>query len=153
MSKTINIAVALGVLITALGTVGLPLVIAIFTVGALLIGFVFTSLLNWLSQWFFPLIFAGTGIITMIVLSTKGTKLALAGIATLVGLLVLSYLLITGTFSGPTNTWNLLMSVGSKSSSNTVVLGPTIEIAIVAIVAGILDFVVAVYCIERVRSK
>jgi hypothetical protein len=42
VSKIIDAAVAIGVLITALGTVGLPLVLLIFTVGGVLIGYVFS---------------------------------------------------------------------------------------------------------------
>ena len=77
VSKIIDVAVALGILVTALGTVGLPLVLLIFTVGGVLIGYVFSSTLGWLSQWFFPLIFAGTGLIALLILSKQGAKLAL----------------------------------------------------------------------------
>ena len=50
VSKIIDAAVAIGVLITALGTVGLPLVLVIFTVGGVLIGYVFSSTLGWLAS-------------------------------------------------------------------------------------------------------
>ncbi len=147
VSKIIDVAVALGILVTALGTVGLPLVLLIFTVGGVLIGYVFSSTLGWLSQWFFPLIFAGTGLIALLILSKQGAKLALVGVATFVGLLILSYFLATGAFSSPGNYFALLSVTGK--SSMAIPVGPTVAFIILAIIAAVLDFTVAVIVFER----
>jgi hypothetical protein len=147
VSKIIDVAVALGVLITALGTVGLPLVLALFTVGALLTGYLFSSTLSWLSQWFFPLIFAGTGLIALMILAKQGAKVALVGVATFVGLLVLSYFLATGALSSPGNYFALLSVTGK--SSMAIPVGPTVAFIILAIIAAVLDFTVAVIVFER----
>ena len=150
VSKIIDLAVALGVLITALGTVGLPLVLVIFTVGGVLIGYVFSSTLGWLSQWFFPLIFAGTGIIALLVLSKQGIKGAAIGVVTLVGLLIVSYFLVTGAFSSPGNYFALLSVTGK--SSMAIPVGPTVAFIIFAIIAAVLDFTVTVIMFEKVRK-
>ena len=150
VSKIIDAAVAIGVLITALGTVGLPLVLVIFTVGGVLIGYVFSSTLSWLSQWFFPLIFAGTGIIALLVLSKQGIKGAAIGVVTLVGLLIVSYFLVTGQFSSPGNYFALLSVTGK--SSMAIPVGPTAAFIILAIIAAVMDFTVAIMMFERVRK-
>jgi len=150
VSKIIDLAVALGVLITALGTVGLPLVLVIFTVGGVLIGYVFSSTLGWLSQWFFPLIFAGTGIIALLVLSKQGIKGAAIGVVTLVGLLIVSYFLVTNQLSSPGNYFALLSVTGK--SSMAIPVGPTVAFIILATIAAVLDFTVAIVMFERVQK-
>ena len=147
VSKIINVAVALGILITALGTVGLPLVLVIFTVGGVLIGYVFSSTLGWLSQWFFPLIFAGTGLIALLILSKQGVKSRARRRCDIRWAADTSYFLATGAFSSPGNYFALLSVTGK--SSMAIPVGPTVAFIILAIIAAVLDFTVAVIMFER----
>ncbi|MGI0081383.1 MAG: hypothetical protein ACRECH_17395 [Nitrososphaerales archaeon] len=82
----------------------------LFTVGGLFAGFAIYSVLNFLSQWMVPLIFAGAGVITLIELVPRGPKMALVGVGALGIFVFLGYFVWSGAFDGPGNTYSLFLS-------------------------------------------
>jgi hypothetical protein len=105
----------LAIVIAAIGTLGIPLVLVLTTVGGLLFGFALWSILGFLSRWMVPLIFAGVGLITLIELAHQGLLGMLIGSGVMLFTVFFGYALWSGAFSGPANTYNLLLSVSGSS--------------------------------------
>ena len=96
--------------IAALGTIGIPALLIILTVGGLFAGFALWSILGFLSQWMVPLIFFGSGVVALLVLAPKGPRSAIIGVLTLGVFVILGVFIWSGAFSGPVNTYSVLLS-------------------------------------------
>lgn len=126
----------IAIVIVALGAAGIPLLLIGFTVGGLVFGFALWSILNFLGQWMIPLIFFGAGIVALIELVPRGTKMALAGVGFLALFVFLGYFAWSGAFNGPTNTYSLFYSVTPGAPSgplpmSSIVFGLAVTIGIV----------------------
>ena len=125
------------IIIAALGTLGIPILLLMFTVGGLVFGFALWSILNFLSQWMVPLIFFGAGVIALIELAPRGTNGMIAGVGALLFSVFFGYVLWSGALAGPTNTYSILLSVTGSPSSIAVSDWVFVAIAIVLAVGGL----------------
>ncbi len=98
------------IIIAALGTLGIPILLLMFTVGGLVFGFVLWSILSFLSHWMVPLIFAGIAALILIEFAPRGPLEALIGVISAVVLVLVGYVIWSGVLAGPSNTYNLLLS-------------------------------------------
>lgn len=122
------------IIIAAIGTLGIPLVLVLTTVGALFFGFALWSILGFLSHWMVPLIFAGVGLIALIELVPHGPVGILAGVAVMLFTVFFGYAVWSGALNGPANTYNLLLSVkGGSSGVSPVDSGVFVLVIILAI--------------------
>ncbi len=129
----------LAVVIIALTAAGVPFLLIAFTVGGLLIGFTVWAVLNFLSQWFVPLIFVGAGLIAFIELISRGPKMVVVGIGVLILFTFGGYFIWSGAFNGPSNTYSLFLSAIPSSQPPPVSGGSLAESLgwlIVAIIIG-----------------
>ncbi|MDG7001884.1 MAG: hypothetical protein JRN15_22530 [Nitrososphaerota archaeon] len=134
------------VVIAAIGTLGLPVLILIFTVGSLFAGFALYSILNFLSSWFIPIIFLGAAFIILIELVPHGPYGILAGTLSFIGLMVFGYFAWAGAFRGPANTYSLILSLGGKSTGPIAMPDiATFVVAIVLAIAGLVYLVIREY--------
>ena len=124
----------IAVVIAALGTLGIPIILVLVTVGSVLTGFVLWSLLSFLSAWMVPLIFAGIAALILIEFAPRGPTEALIGVVSAVVLVLVGYVVWAGVLSGPQNTYSLLLSVSGASAP---VALPDIAMFVVAIVLAI----------------
>ena len=125
------------IIIAALGTLGIPILLLMFTVGGLVFGFALWSILGFLSSWMIPLIFFGAGVIALIELAPRGLYGMLIGVGALLFAVFFGYVLWSGALSGPTNTYSILLSVTRSSSSIAVSGWAFFIIAIILAVAGL----------------
>ncbi len=125
------------IIIAALGTLGIPILLLMFTVGGLVFGFALWSILGFLSQWMIPLIFFGTGIIALIELAPHGLYGMLIGVGALLFAVFFGYILWSGALAGPANTYSILLSVTGSSSSIAVSDWAFFVIAIILAVVGL----------------
>ena len=110
------------VVIAALGTLGLPVLLLIFTVGSLFAGFALWSVLGFLSSWMVPLIFAGIAALILIEFAPRGPLEALIAVVIAVVFLLVGYVIWSGALKGPANTYSLLLSVAPGSQATSVAL-------------------------------
>ena|SRR5487761_44540 len=123
----------------ALAAAGVPFLLLTFGIGALLAGFALWSILNFLSQWFVPIIFTGAGVIALIELAPRGPKEALMGVVTLIIFIFGGYFVWSGAFNGPSNTYSLFLSTIPSSQPPPVSGGSlvgSLAWLIVAIIIG-----------------
>jgi len=125
------------IIIAALGTLGIPILLLMFTVGGLVFGFALWSILNFLSQWMVPLIFLGAGVIALIELAPRGLYGIFAGVGALLFSVFFGYVLWSGALAGPTNTYSILLSATGSSSSIAVPDWAFFVIAIILAVGGL----------------
>ncbi len=125
------------IVIAALGTLGIPILLLMFTVGGLVFGFALWSILGFLSSWMIPLIFFGAGVIALIELAPHGLYGMLIGVGALLFAVFFGYVLWSGALAGPTNTYSILLSATGSSSSIAVSDWAFFVIAVVLAVAGL----------------
>ncbi|MDG7000730.1 MAG: hypothetical protein JRN15_16680 [Nitrososphaerota archaeon] len=125
----------LAIVIAALGTLGIPILLLMFTVGGLVFGFTLWSILGFLSHWMIPLIFFGTGVIALIELAPRGPQEALMGVVAMIFTVLFGYVLWSGALNGPANTYSLLLSI---TGSRTSVAVPDMAIFAIAVVLATL---------------
>jgi hypothetical protein len=133
------------VVIAALGTLGIPILLLLFTVGSLFAGFALWSILGFLSHWMVPLIFAGIAALILIEFAPRGPLEALIGVISSVFLILVGYVIWSGALSGPQNTYSLVLSV--TGSNAPVALPDTVMFwtAIILALAGLGYLVVREY--------
>ena len=133
------------IVIVALGTAGIPIVLIMFTVGGLLAGFAIWSVLNFLSQWMTPLLFAGAGAIALIELAPRGPKEALMGVVALGVFVFLGYFVWSGAFNGPSNTYSLFLSTlpSSQAAAPSGSLTESLAWLVAALITGVIVLVYA----------
>ncbi len=132
-------AAAIAEIIAGLGVAGIPVALAVILGGGLLLGFVFWSILSFVSQWFFPLIFFAGAVVIAIEAIPRGGKMALLGASMMVLMLLLAYVLWSGVLNGPSNTYSLLLSdiPQSEGGNQSLVPGSGVFYYFLLAIAGI----------------
>lgn len=135
--------------ILSLAPIIIPAFLILVAFGTLLGGFAIYSLVSFVSNWMWPLLFFGVGLLLMIELLKYAEDenkqwAAVAGIFAFIVPLFAIFFYESGYLNGPTNSYNLLLSVapGATITSSVSFILPILEaffygIAIIASVVAV----------------